>query len=162
MFILGPLLLIGLVGCASSADDGADSEPVKEAGLNYAQCMRDNGLPDFPDPKIDENGELELSLPDGADPDSESFVAAQEKCKKHLPNGGEPEKASPEALEKLQAYAKCMRDNGLPKFPDPDSDGGPGHIEDIDPNSPEFKAADEKCAHHMPGGGGGFVSGPEK
>jgi hypothetical protein len=96
------------------------------------------------------------------DPDSESLAAAQEKCEKHLPNGGEPEKANAEDLEKLQAYAKCMRDHGLPKFPDPDSDGGPGHMEGIDSKSSEFKAADEKCAHLMPGGGGGFVNGPEK
>jgi hypothetical protein len=47
------------------------------------------------------------------------------------------------------AYSACMRKNGVPKFPDPDSDGrlrlkaGPGT--GIDPESAQFKAADTAC-----------------
>lgn len=53
------------------------------------------------------------------------------------------------------AYAACMRRNGVPNFPDPDAEGhfqlqgGPG----LDPNSPQFKAAEEKCEHLLPAGG---------
>jgi hypothetical protein len=162
-FVLGSLLLVGLAGCSVAADPGVataggdkatsgSATPVsdKEAGLKFAQCMRENGLPDFPDPKFDDNGELELNLPVGTDP--KSVAVLQEKCKKYLPNGGAPEKMNPEDLKKIQAYAKCMRDNGMPKFPDPDS---AGDLSDkgLDPASSEFKAADEKCGQLMPGGG---------
>jgi hypothetical protein len=47
------------------------------------------------------------------------------------------------------AYSACMRKHGVPKFPDPDSDGalrikaGPGT--GIDPESAQFKAADTAC-----------------
>jgi hypothetical protein len=47
------------------------------------------------------------------------------------------------------AFSACMRRNGVPKFPDPDSEGrfrvraGPGS--GIDPESAEFKAAEKVC-----------------
>jgi len=53
------------------------------------------------------------------------------------------------------AFARCMRSDGVPAFPDPSPDGGflikigPG----IDPSSPAFKAARAKCQKLMPGGG---------
>jgi hypothetical protein len=151
-----PLLLIGLAGC--SAADSGSAEANQEAGLKYAQCMRENGVPDFEDPKLDENGELDgLGLPKGVD--EETAEAAREKCAKHLPNGGEPERMNPEDIEKFQEYAKCMRENGLPDFPDPDADGR-FRFEDgkaPDPDTPEVKAANEECDEHLPGGGGGFV-----
>jgi hypothetical protein len=52
------------------------------------------------------------------------------------------------------AYSRCMRAHGITKFPDPDSHGnlginaGPGT--GIDPNSPQYKAADQACKHLMP------------
>jgi hypothetical protein len=50
--------------------------------------------------------------------------AAMEKCRELLPNGGEPPKASAEDLAKARDYAKCIRENGLPTFPDPDAETG--------------------------------------
>jgi hypothetical protein len=48
--------------------------------------------------------------------------------------------------------AACMRANGVPNFPDPDSQGeiqGSG----IDPGSPSFQTAQQKCAKYTPHGG---------
>src|SRR5262245_41928942 len=50
------------------------------------------------------------------------------------------------------AYSECMRKNGVPKFPDPDSQGhlaiqgGAG----LDPSSPQFKAAEKVCGRLLP------------
>jgi hypothetical protein len=161
MVVLSLFLLIGLAGCSSAAN-GADAEANRQAGLKFAQCMRENGVPDFEDPKVDENGELDgLGLPKGVD--LETAEAARDKCQKYLPNGGAAEEMNPEGVAKIRAYAKCMRDNGMPDFPDPDSDGRIRFEsgKTPDPDSPELKAADEKCKHNMPGGGGLLV-GPEK
>jgi hypothetical protein len=169
--VLGPLLVLGLAGCGSgdgdrdgvaSVDGGkatsssaAPDTSEKEAALAFSRCMRQNGVPDFPDPEFGDNGEPQLGTPDGTD--GRKLDAAQAKCKKYLPNGGVPEPPDPEKLAKLREYAQCMRDNGLPKFPDPSKDGGiqvqagPG----LDPNSSEYKAADDKCKKFMPGGGNG-------
>jgi hypothetical protein len=54
-------------------------------------------------------------------------------------------------------YARCMRKNGVPDFPDPNSQGdflvhgGPGS--DLGPGSPQFAAAQKACQKLLPGGG---------
>jgi len=71
-------------------------------------------------------------------------------------NAGPTSSASPGASGhgSLLAYSRCMRSHGITKFPDPDSHGdlglnaGPGS--GIDPNSPQYKAADRACKHLMP------------
>jgi hypothetical protein len=165
--VLGPLLVLGVAGCGSGGGNGvatagdpsatarstAAEKSEREAALEFTRCMRSSGVPDFPDPKFGDDGEMQLSVPEGAD--KSKVAAAQDKCEKYLPSGGEPEPVSPDVLEKMRDYAKCMRENGVPKFPDPDPNGGfqiqggPG----LDPQSSEFKAADEKCRAHLPGGG---------
>ena len=57
------------------------------------------------------------------------------------------------------AFAKCMRSNGVPTFPDPSAGGGLFRVgAGADPSSSAFKAAQAKCRRLMPGGGIG--SGP--
>lgn len=169
ILVLGAVLL-ALAGCGTAADDGdgvataggpgsstaaAEERDEKQAVLEYSDCMRDNGIPDFPDPKIGDNGEARLSLPEGLD--KTTVDAADKKCKHLLPGGGRPTPPDPEMVAKTREYAKCMRENGFPKFPDPGPDGGiaieggPG----LDPASPEFQAAEEKCRTHLPDGGKG-------
>lgn len=154
ILLLASMLLIGLAGCAADSG-GAAAGGDKDAGLKFAQCMRENGVPDFADPEFDENGEMELSLPPGVDP--KTVQPAQEKCKKYLPDGGEPEQMNAEDVKKFQAYAKCMRENGMPDYPDPDSQGRSRFEsgKEPDPNDPDLKAAHEKCGQLLPGGGGG-------
>ena len=71
-------------------------------------------------------------------------------------NAGPASSASPSASASgsALAYSRCMRAHGITKFPDPDSHGdiginaGPGS--GIDPNSPQFKAADRACKPLLP------------
>jgi hypothetical protein len=79
-------------------------------------------------------------------------------------SGGSPQAdsgASPTGADRQLAFAKCMRENGVAKFPDPvgggamlDKDSG------VDPESPEFRQATEACkalapqGKEGPGGGG--------
>ncbi len=104
----------------------------------------------------------------GGDPSSPAFKAAQTKCKKFLPPG--PGSGSPPSAKTLAHYltvARCMRQHGVPEFPDPrttaPSDpraalgGGGGVISDIegvifvfpstiDQQSPTFTRAAAACA----------------
>jgi hypothetical protein len=54
------------------------------------------------------------------------------------------------------AYSACMRKNGVPKFPDPDKNGGlllrAGPGTGIQPDSAQFKAAERKCRSLQPKG----------
>ena len=45
------------------------------------------------------------------------------------------------------AFSQCMRDHGIANFPDPDPNGINLGPLGIDPNSPDFKAAEEACSH---------------
>jgi hypothetical protein len=54
--------------------------------LKYAQCMRAQGIKDFPDP--DPQGGLVLSGRGDLDPSSPLFQKAQGACKQFQPGGG--------------------------------------------------------------------------
>jgi hypothetical protein len=45
----------------------------------------------------------------------------------------------------MLAHAKCMRDNGVEAFPDPDPDKGGIRINGDIANDPEFQAAQKVC-----------------
>ncbi|GAA3386745.1 hypothetical protein [Cryptosporangium minutisporangium] len=47
----------------------------------YAQCMRENGVENFPTPRADGS----LRLPEGIDPKGSEFQAAEEACEKYAP-----------------------------------------------------------------------------
>ncbi len=74
--------------------------------------MRANGVPNFPDPKPGRG----FSFPASPAP---AFSAAKAKCQKLLPNGGAPPPFDPQALGQLRQIAICMRQHGVPDFPDP-------------------------------------------
>ena len=111
--------------------------------------MREQGI-DMPDPQMDGGG-ISMSIPQGTD--KAKVDAANEKCKQFLPNGGQPMKADPEMQEKMRQFAQCMRDNGLPDFPDPSEDGGiriDGNKTGVDPESEAFKKAEAACKQFQP------------
>jgi hypothetical protein len=146
LLVVVPLLV--LAACGQNNRNGVASVDKAEAGRAYAQCIRDNGVPDFPDP--DANGQLRGPAHEKqSDP---NFRAAQEKCRNLAP-GGEHQRSDPATVEQMRAFSQCMRDNGLPDFPDPDADGrlrGTGHEQQ---DTPTFRAAMETCRQRLPGGG---------
>src|SRR6266487_547445 len=83
----------------------------------FSQCMRDNGLPDYPDPDADG----QLRGPAHEQEGNPKFRAAQEKCRDLAP-GSEHQKTDPASVEQMRKFSQCMRDNGLPDYPDPDAD----------------------------------------
>jgi hypothetical protein len=133
-------------GTSSAAPNASSSgDP-----LAFAKCMRENGEPNFKDP---ERGK---PMGDGLDTNSAAFKKAMDTCKAYMPTGnpqgpgGGPDQTWSTA-DKLK-YAQCMRDNGVPNFPDPDANGGFAIIEGsgIDPQSPQFKKAEDTCKKYQP------------
>lgn len=134
-------------GGAAAASPSASVVPVSDEDRQreFAKCMRENGVPDFPDPEPGDGGGFRVTIPGGQD--KETVQAAMEKCRSLMPNGGKEIKLNPEQVEQVRKLARCMRDNGVPDFPDPGPDGaielngGAG----FDPDSPTVRAAMEKC-----------------
>jgi hypothetical protein len=144
-------------GSTATSGSGSDDQAVQ-----YSECMRENGVPNFPDP---ENGRLTLRAgPDsGIDPNSPEFQAAQEACQDLAPQGGPGGgAANPQLEEQVLEYAKCMRENGVPDFPDPQVSGGGVRMQlpqGVDANSPQFQQAQQACQDMLAGLGGGAGGG---
>jgi hypothetical protein len=142
-------------GTQTTSSSATAGDLDKDGPFKYSKCMRENGLPDFPDPQTNDGGGFSLSLPEGTD--RQKVEEAEKKCKQFMPNGGQPQKPSPEMIDSARKMAQCMRENGFPDFPDPDENGGisikggPG----LDPKDPKFQEAEKKCAQFRPGGPGG-------
>lgn len=154
-----------LAGCApgggspSGEDSAGGSTPAGAAdAVAYAQCMRDNGVPGFPDPDSDGGFDVvadELGVPI----DSDQYRNAEQTCAPLLPTQGSH--VQDEDYQAVLRYAQCMRDEGVPGYPDPPApaqgpdtqhgDSGDGAA--IDPNSPQFQTAHEACKSLLPGGG---------
>jgi len=168
------VLLLALAGCASDPGGdgvataggiptgGASSAPATEGdALKFAQCMRENGMTWFKDPEPDQRG-VRIAVPPGQD--KTKVDAAMAACKKFLPDGGEPPKLDAAALEQMRKMAKCMRENGVPNFPDPGPDGGiriDGDKLGTGPGQPDFAAAEKACARFRPSPPPGAPDGPQ-
>ncbi len=180
--VLALLLLAALSGCGSASadedgvatlsdaetadttsDDDVPTDP-QERALAFAECMRDNGVPDFPDPEFDEEGnpqfkvERRVEAPSGGSTDApageKGFEAdpgmqqAMEACE-HLSPRAEMSEEDRQAMQDAALeYAQCMRDHGV-DMPDPQFNGDGGMLQQgprgINPDDPTFQAAQEAC-----------------
>jgi len=134
-----------------SASASASRDP--DAPVKFSRCMREHGISWFPDPGAD--GRMTLTMPQGTD--KTKMDAAMEACKKFAPNGGQPPKLSAEDLEKARLMSKCMRENGVPNFPDPTPDGGlilDSSKLGAGPGDATFDKAEKACARYLPKGAG--------
>jgi hypothetical protein len=167
----------GLGGATTSASKPASSgATAPSAGtpgaLAYAECMRANGVSNFPDPKA--GGGFAFHAPAGVI-SSPAFRAAQAKCQRFMPGGGPLSPgppASAQTMAQLRKIAVCMRQHGVPQFPDPRSSVPHGFNPNpaayreitnyqgaillypitIDPQSPAYEQATAAC-------GAGFLAG---
>jgi len=175
---------VGLVcGCASSSSPGVahlssgrggssagaggrrssegGSASTQQKMVAFARCMRANGVPGFPEPV---EGHFELragsGFGSGINGRPPLLQSAQKACRKLLPNGGVPtpqERA--QMQERVLKFATCMRSHGEPKFPEPEFTTDAVRLGGrIDPNSPQFKAAQKACLKLFPGGPKGGVA----
>ena len=159
-------------GSTNAARTGAlpSETQLQQDALKFSQCMRANGVPNFPDPQP--GGGFLFQAGAGVDPSSPALKAAHAKCQKLMPGGGPPGPGStthPSAqwLAHMIKVAECMRRHGVSGFPDPRTSvpsnpfpgGGAGVISDIegvilvfpstvDTQSPAFTRAAAAC--HFP------------
>jgi hypothetical protein len=137
-----------VAGQGASSTPGASPSGDPDGGLAYAKCMREHGISDFPDPQP--GGGLGGAVRGSdLDPNNPQFKAADEACKSLLPSPPSNEDQEQEFADML-AYAKCMREHGIADFPDPKPGEGiviPAAAQgtDLDPNNPQFQAANKAC-----------------
>lgn len=147
-------LLMVLGSCSrGNHNSGTNTSSDMDKRRAFAECMRDNGVPTFPDP--DPNGRFDAGH-ETINEDDPKYKSAIEKCRDLLPAGDKHDRGGPETVQNLVKFARCMRDNGVPDFPDPDANGNfPRDAEREAHNDPQFQAAEEKCRKDLPQHGGG-------
>jgi hypothetical protein len=143
-----------------------------QAFLDYAKCMRDHGVSDFADP-VQRPGHNGLSLFYSGDTGAPVFKTADTACR-HLiqsvidvKSRNAHDALTPERLQGLIAYARCMRDHQIPML---DPDPTDGHISlgtvlgvpdnGITRKDPVFAAADAACKSLLPAGVSDDGTGP--
>ncbi|MER7050272.1 MULTISPECIES: hypothetical protein [Streptomyces] len=130
----------------SSSSSASPASEKYTKNLAFAQCLRDKGVSKFPDP--DPSGAIRVEPDSGIDIKTKEYKSAENACKEIAPPMGERLKR-PSGLPSLDTskYVGCMRENGMPDFPDPD---GGGMFTGIDLDAPDYKAAQAKCGKFMP------------
>jgi hypothetical protein len=157
--LLAMVALISACGSNAPAQTGTGGSGGNNTAANlakavkFAQCMRANGVSAFPDP--DASGQLTIDgIANGSsvDPRSAAFTQAISACKDLEPPGFMGHARSAQQQQAALKFAQCMRNNGVPDFPDPTADGpliDTNRIPSMagkDPRSdPGLQAAMQKC-----------------
>lgn len=156
-----------LSGCTSGGDGGGvatlgepDSGPTRlrpsagpeEASLEWAECMREQGVP-VADPGQGDGD----PIPERVSQDR--WDDADRSCDRLLPNGGregpdlEWARLSPgeqaREFDRLLRFSRCMREQGI-DFPHPEYAGGAGIViepgPEVDFTDPNVREATARCA----------------
>jgi hypothetical protein len=163
----------------------ADDVDAEQAMLDFAACLRENGV-DIEDPTVDADGNLQFGgfrpgqggeSGDGSgDVDRDAVQEAMQACGDLIEGvtlgfGGRGDFDMTEMQDTLIEYAACMRENGY-AMDDPDfsasepgggGGAGGGAFGEINPDDPDFVAAQEVCQSILGdtflGGGGGQAPG---
>jgi hypothetical protein len=141
-----------LGSATTESTTNSSAAPAQQNGaVAFARCMRSHGVPNYPDPTS--SGLVKESLQQLGVSGSR-FQAAQSACRHLLPNGGQPPSQAQVQRVRAQAlqFSRCVRNHGVPNFPDPASDGripDPATV-GIDQGSPKFEAANQACGKYRP------------
>jgi len=122
--------------------------------IAYATCMRSHGVTKYPDPSSSSRGAVRYGGSTGVNPNSPTFQAALQACKKYQPAGNVSPGQGKAGENGLLKFAQCMRSHGVLNFPDPSASGSLLIPPSINPQSPNFQAAANACKSLMPTPGG--------
>ncbi len=126
----------------SSSLPGTNSESTNtDRMLAFSRCVRGHGVSNYPDP--DSSGHLPASGKQIAR-SSPRFPTAENACVHLLASGPGTLQQRQQKLAFALKLAQCIRRHGFPTFPDPTA-SGQGVPAGIDPNSPQFRAAQTTC-----------------
>ncbi len=139
-------------GGSSTGSGGSPTAagPPQSQELAFARCMRAHGVTDFPD----SGGPLQPSPGSDLDLNNPTYRAAQQACRSLEPGGHlSPAQVAQNDTNALK-FAKCMRNHGIIKYPDPIPEGAGGN-EQISLfgirnllNTPQFHAAAQACRRY--------------
>jgi hypothetical protein len=153
--LIATVALISACGSNAPAATGSGSTAANvEQAVKFADCMRGNGVSEFPDPNT--SGEFDYGIKAGSslDPGTAAFQQAIGACKDLEPPGFMPATLTAKEVAGRLKFAQCIRENGMPDFPDPADNGPLINVPHAQSNT-EFQAALQKCRPMMAAALGG-------
>jgi len=135
---------------AASSSAGSGPSPAADEGeraIQFQQCMREHGVEVQ---TSEDKGGVAIQASPG---DKQKAIAATEACRRYLPAGGEKPQMSPEDIERMRQFSQCMRDHGIPEWPDPDPETGRISMENDRElkQNPKLPEAFRACDNLQPG-----------
>ncbi|RKN57628.1 hypothetical protein D7193_02955 [Micromonospora costi] len=144
-------------GSSPSASASVGRQQLLALGQEWVQCLRDHGLTRMPDADLTSDGYLQFPPQGGYNWKDDLRTRPQviDACKsiedRYPPTAFRPkDQLSADDLRKLGEYAKCVREHGIPDFPDPNAAGefdltGTPLANGITPE--QMNAAQPACRH---------------
>lgn len=123
---------LALASCSGAGHPNGDPSPgsIRAQALpvwrDFTACVRSHGVANVPDPQVDDHGRATWPGLSQAQIDvaKQQVGGACDAILQNLPAAAQPgDRISDQELATLRRFAQCMRDHGLPDFPDPNSDG---------------------------------------
>jgi hypothetical protein len=123
---LAALATVALIGAGCGSDAPSDAEiaassdaavskklSARDKAVKFAECIRQHGVSDFPDPNAKNEFEYGVSVSPAV------WKKATTACKALQPPGTLSSKRTPEEQSASLRLAQCVRANGVKDFPDP-------------------------------------------
>jgi len=106
----------GIVGSTSTTSSGTTraAATARDKAVKFTECMRKNGVGDFPDPNA--SGEFPSF---GISVTPAVWSSAVHACKAFQPPGSLSAHMTPTQLSAAVKFARCVRAHGVKDFPDP-------------------------------------------
>jgi hypothetical protein len=147
-------IILPLAACGGGGPSHTAGSTTYQKAVAYARCMRSHGEPGWPGPTS--KGTF---VPTGIDLGSAQAKSAHFACSYLLPDSADPLTAAhlQQTLSQNLKYSECMRAHGITNYPDPkvQGQGVAVSLQGLDPQSPQFQAADRTCEAVRNGSGGG-------
>jgi hypothetical protein len=164
------MIAVTVAGCGNgsagtdrgtAAGGGNGTASIHQNAVKFAECMRANGVSAFPDPNA--SGELTIdAVANGSSVDTSSaaFRQAMRACRGLEPSGFTGGKVTHTQRTARLDFAHCMRDSGVPDFPDPTANGPlidtnriPSMAGKDARNDPGLQAAMQECRQYASAAG---------
>jgi len=145
-----------LAACGSGASQQAAGSAGGTPGASpdtqtaaIVQCYRAHGDPGFPDPVYDpSDGRWHFAISPATAPES-----TRQACQHLFPSAAVSPPVPQAQFHELLQLAQCLRQHGVPNWPDPDPDGAFPLPPALLQKTPGYVHAANACQRYMPSGG---------
>ena len=156
--VLSMMLAAGamLTACSSGASQHPAGSPGPAQGGSpdsqtaaIVQCYRAHGDPGFPDPVYDPaDGRWHFAISPGSAPQS-----TRQACQHLFPSANASPPVPQAQFQQLVRLAQCLRQHGVPTWPDPDPEGAFALPPSLLTKTPAYEHAVQACQRYIPSGG---------